>query len=368
MADNQVSRITVRGFKSIRDVTLELRDLNVLIGPNGAGKSNLIAFFRMLAYMLSSNGSLRLYVGRTYGASRILHDGPARTHEIEGLLEFDTKAGHNEYAFRLFHAAGDTLVFADERCRFYNPAWGSNQRWIELGVGHKESGLLSAPAPGRTAPTILGLLRGYVVYQFHDTSASARIKTKWAVGDNRFLKEDGANLAPILLRLRERNRKYYDRIVSSLHDVLPFFADFVLEPDNGSVYLQWMERESDMIFGVDQAADGMLRTLSLFSLLQLPPEDLPSLLILDEPELGLHPAAIGIMAGMLKALSAQRQILMATQSPALLDHFSADDVIVVERRGRESIYSRQSSDKLAEWRKEYSMSELWNKNVFGGRP
>ena len=191
---------------------------------------------------------------------------------------------------------------------------------------------------------------------------------KWRTSDNQHLKSDGGNLAPVLLRLRDSNPRHYARIVDTVRGILPFFADFVLVPERGSVFLQWREMGSDLVFGADQASDGMLRALSLLTLLQLPPENLPALLILDEPELGLHPLAINTVAALIKALAPSHQILLATQSAALLDQFEAEDVIVVERNGRASTFNRLNSDELREWLDDYSLSQLWNKNVLGGRP
>jgi predicted ATPase len=182
------------------------------------------------------------------------------------------------------------------------------------------------------------------------------------------LKEDAANLAPVLARLREVKPRHYQLIVETIRQALPFFADFVLEPEYGKLYLRWREVGTDTIFGAHQASDGMLRTLALITLLLQPIESLPSLIILDEPELGLHPYAIQIIAGLLKSVARERQVIIATQSATLLEEFDPEDVVVVERNGRRSDFHRLESEPLAQWLKSYSLGELWNKNVLGGRP
>ena len=180
---------------------------------------------------------------------------------------------------------------------------------------------------------------------------------------------DGSNLAPFLYRLQRKEGKSYQRIVETLRLILPFFVDFYLEPDSGHVLLAWRETESDQIFTASQAADGMLRAIALVTLLLQPEETLPNLLILDEPELGLHPYAINIIGGLIRAVSEKTQVIVATQSPAFVDCFEPGDIVVVEREGRESVFRRlENSAALQEWLKEYSLSELWQKNVFGGRP
>jgi predicted ATPase len=212
------------------------------------------------------------------------------------------------------------------------------------------------------------LLRQCAVYHFHNTSETARIRQRWDKEDNHSLKEDGANLAPLLFRLRESAPKVYGRIVATIRQIAPFFADFVLEPTNGSLLLPWRERHTDMVFGSHQASDGTLRAMALIALLLQPADELPDVIILDEPELGLHPAAVETVAGLLKAVAVRRQVILATQSLALVDQFQPEDIIVVDRRDRASEFRRLTSEELREWAEDYSLGELWEKNVLGGRP
>jgi len=207
-----------------------------------------------------------------------------------------------------------------------------------------------------------------IVHQFHNTSSTARIRGKWSVDDNRYLKEDAANLAPVLKRLSEHERLAYSRIVDTIRLILPFFADFVLETEYEYLLLRWSERGSDVVFNASQAADGMLRVMALVTLLLQPETSLPDVLILDEPELGLHPYAITVLGGLIEALSKKIQIIVATQSPLLVDCFAPEAVVVVDRIERASRFERLSELRLREWLDEYSVSELWQKNVIGGRP
>ena len=343
--------------------------MNVLVGANGAGKSNLISFFQLLNWMTPSPGNLQHHIGAMGGANTILHDGAATTPQIQAALTFETEQGTNEYEMRLFHAAQDTLIFAEERYRFSSKQFPTVADWKGLGSGHRESRLPeNATMEDKTAKTILWLLKKCVVYQFHNTSDKARIKQRWPKEDNWFLKEDAANLAPFLYRIRESRPRHYLRIVETVRQIAPFFADFELEPEDGTLILRWRERNTDVVFGPHQASDGTLRLFALVSLLLQPEEDLPSVVILDEPELGLHPYAINILAGILKAVSTQVQVILATQSMTLIDYFDPDEIIVVDRPGRESIFRRLDSAHLKDWLEEYSVAELWEKNVIGGRP
>ena len=366
---NRLTRLHLRGFKSIENLAgLEFRPLNVIIGANGAGKSNLVAFFRMLSWMSAAPGNLQFHLSRSGGANSLLHDGAARTPQMAACLEMATDAGLNEYSMILFHAAPDTLIFAGERYRFARDGYLAEAPWTSLGSGHRESRLLAEADTNTTARVILQLLRDLKVHQFHNTSETARIKTRWSVDDSRHLKEDGANLAPFLYRLREFQPPYYRRIVETIRQAAPFFGDFALEPQNGTVLLQWSEVGSDLVFGPHQASDGSLRLFALISLLLQPEHELPDVIILDEPELGLHPYGIGLLAGALRAISNHCQVLVCTQSVPLINHFEPDDIIVVDRPDRASTFTRLDAQKLEHWLEEYSLAELWEKNVIEGRP
>jgi predicted ATPase len=366
----RLKSITIRGFKTFKELKdFQPGSVTVLIGPNGAGKSNFISFFRLLSWALAPPGQLQEHVAMMGGASVLLHDGPSHTRDIEADLVLQTDAGESEYLFRLAYAGGDSLIYTDEEYRF---SWAGSPYpapWKPLGAGHREPALINKAEGGdATARTIHGLLRKIIVYQFHNTSSTARIRQKWSIGEGRWLKEDAGNLAAVLYRLRLGHARYYQRILETVRLILPFFADFELQEEFGKVLLSWREKGTDQVFNASQAADGMLRILALVTLLQQPDVDLPDVVILDEPELGLHPYAIEILAGLIRAASKTVQVILATQSVSLIDRFAPEDVVVVDRPGRESRFRRLDGGELDGWLNEYTLSELWEKNVIGGRP
>jgi len=365
---NLLTKLTLRGFKTFQDLdAFEPRALNVLIGANGAGKSNFISFFRLLSWMVASTGNLQRQIGLDGGAHRLLHDGPGVTQAVEATLAFATEHGVNEYEIQLDYAPGDTLIFGRERLRFL-PHDPKKRRGEDMGAGHREAALIARAEHGNPQARLMrGLLQRCVVYQFHNTSPTSRMRGKWRAADNRYLKEDGANLAAVLLRLRDVEAESYRRIVATLRLIVPFFDDFDLSPEQ-DVMLTWREVGSDVLFDASQASDGMLRTFALVTLLGQPVTALPNMVILDEPELGLHPYAISIVGGMIKRVAAHAQVIVATQSATFVDQFAPEDVVVVEREGRRSSLRRLSAAELAVWLEEYSLGELWLKNVLGGRP
>lgn len=362
-------RVILKGFKSIKAMDLELRPLNVLIGANGTGKSNLVSFFKMLNEMMA--GRLQQYIATTGHAQSLLHFGPKVTPQMEARLEFEVDNGVDIYVMRLFHAAGDTLVFADESLSFLATGHTSPSD-VPLGTGHQETRIgQEANAGEPTAKFFRHLLNHCRAYHFHDTSPTARVRQYCYSDDNRWLMPDAGNLAAFLLRLREENGgTVYQRILSTIRLIAPFFEDFELElPGTGpDVILNWRDKGSDQVFGPHQFSDGTLRAICLITLLMQPENELPDLIIVDEPELGLHPYALNIVAALFKKAAHHTQVLISTQSSSFLDNFDSEDVIVVNREGKESQFTRLDSAKLEAWLDEYTLGEVWEKNVIGGGP
>lgn len=366
---NRIKNFTIDGFKSIRNMELELRQLNVLIGANGAGKSNLIGFFRLLNFLES--GALQLHIGEQGGANSLLYYGAKITPQLSSTINFETNSGYNRYHMRLIHAAGDTLIFADEEIQYSKKGINTEGPIIPLGSGHKESGMIAQSegnvrTTATTAKVIRTMMRDWQVFQFHDTSSTAHIKQSKYLDDSYFLKANAGNLAPFLYQMREYKREYYQKIVETIRLCAPFFDNFVLTPRDKNIILNWKEKNSEELFGPHQLSDGTLRMMAIVTLLLQP--KLPSMVIIDEPELGLHPYAITVLAGLLKSASERSQLLISTQSANLVDELEPQDIIVVDRKDGQSEFRRPNPSVLNEWLTEYTMSELWEKNVLGGRP
>ncbi len=366
---NMLTMLHLQGFKSIKTLDLELGQLNILIGANGAGKSNLISFFKMLNEMMA--GRLQQYIGIEGRAQSLLHHGPKTTPQIEARLTFDVERGTNTYELRLFHAAVDTLIFAEETVEFLRTGFPSPISDTLDSAGHREARINDAANEGnKTANFLRNLLNRCRVYHFHDTSSNATVRQSRYVGDNRWLMPDAANLPAILLRYRRQNdQTIYRRIRDTVRLIAPFFDDFDLNPDEGrQVTLNWREKGSDSIFGPHQLSDGTLRAICLVTLLLQPTDELPHLILVDEPELGLHPYALNLIADLFSKASYNTQILISTQSSSFLNNFDPENVITVDRQGKESVFTRLKPTQLEAWLDEYSLGEIWEKNVIGGGP
>jgi predicted ATPase len=363
VAVQPLSRIQIKGFKSIKDLDLELRPLNVLIGPNGAGKSNLIAVFELLYEIV--NERLQVSVAQAGGADSLLHFGQRTTDQIEITLTF----GSNGYVGRLIPTVDDQLVFGHESCWFHDAARYAQPLSITLGAGHKETELQSIARRNYIASYVLEAMQSWRVYHFHDTSASARVKATGDINDNRALRDDASNLAAFLYLLHRTRRQHYERIVAAIRLVAPFFDDFNLRPNPlnpETIRMEWREKGSDAYFNAHAFSDGTLRFICLATLLQMP--DLPATILIDEPELGLHPYAIALLAALLRSAAQRTQVIVATQSVTLLNQMALEDVIVADREGSQSVFRRPDAQALAAWLEEYGMGDLWEKNLLGGRP
>lgn len=365
----RLKRIKIKGFRSIKEMTLQLRPLNVLIGANGAGKSSLIAFFKMVNEVMG--GRLQQHIGATGRATANLYFGPKVTPQLEAEMEFQVENTTDTYRMRLFHASGDSLIFAEEALSFHQPDF-PRPRDVSLGAGHQETRIGDKAEEGDPSARILRrLLNNCRVYHFHDTSPTARIRQYCYVGDNRWLMPDAANLAAILYELKSHREIEYRRIVETVRQVAPFFEDFSLDRTGSGhrdIILNWRHRNSDLVFGPHQLSDGTLRAICLISLLLQPKENLPLLIVVDEPELGLHPYALKVVASLFRAASRHTQVLVSTQSSAFLDNFESEDIVVVERNGEATEFSRPDAGRVGAWLDDYLLGEVWEKNVIGAGP
>ncbi len=356
----KLKKIILKGFKSIRTLELELRPLNVLIGSNGAGKSNFIGAFKLLNEMVE--GNFQNTVAKSGGAGTFLHFGGKITERIEVELRF----GKNGYYCVWAPAADDSLYFEKEQSLF----WGDSvSRYSNsLGAGHKESNL--SKYVSKISSYVLPALKSWKVYHFHDTSDTAKVKGVGEINDNLYLRSDASNLAAFLYRLKHGVfYSFYEAIRDQIRQVAPFFDDFILRPDPTSenrIRLEWREKGSDYPFMAYHLSDGTLRFMCLTTLLLQPHP--PSTILIDEPELGLHPYAITVLASLLKSASQATQVIVSTQSVPLVNQLHPEDIIVVDRTDGQSTFNHLEPEEMKDWLDDYGLGDLWEKNLLGGRP
>ncbi|TAF72245.1 MAG: DUF2813 domain-containing protein [Bacteroidetes bacterium] len=352
-----LQNIKIEGFKSIKKLDLKLTPINLLIGSNGVGKSNFISFFKLINNIYEQR--LQQYSLKS-GVDNLLHYGRKETNEIKGYLNF----GNNAYQFNLLPSDEGSLFIGREDSLLNYQTQYSKTFYEE---NMKES-LIKGSNTTRDK-YLRDHLESYKIYHFHDTSTSAPLRSFANLNDNRILREEGENLPAFLYYLQEKHPKHFKIIEMIIQSVFPFFDRFDLAPfflDENKIELEWYEKEHpEHPFYARHLSDGTLRFIALATLLLQPV--IPKTIILDEPELGLHPFAISKLAGMIKKASVQSQIIIATQSVNLVNEFSADDIIVANREDNQTVFKRQSEESLKTWLEDYSIGELWEKNVIGGR-
>ena len=361
----KLEKLTIKSFKSIREQVLELGLLNVLIGSNGAGKSNLIEAFRFLREIVNQN--LAGYVGVKGGADTLLYFARRKSPEMSFRLEFGEGDTANAYFVRLAGTDEDSMLIAEEAAYYHERKNDPGPQALSISRFSKESKLKTVDHIG--ARETMRDLDSYRVYHFLDTSNTAAVRDAGDVEDNRVLRPKAENLAAFLYWLQQKQPDHFANIQDTVRQVAPFFQEFRLAPsrlNESIIRLEWKEKGSDGYFNASSLSDGTLRFLCLSTLLLQP--ELPAVVLLDEPELGLHPAAVNLLADLLSSAATRTQVIVATQSVTLVNQFEPESVWAVDRTDNQSVFRHLSRQDMSAWLDDYGLGELWEKNILGARP
>jgi len=348
--------IQIKGYKSIKEARIDLAPINILIGANGSGKSNFISFFDFLNRLYNRN--LKEYIALKGGENKLLHKGKKITDEISFKMEFDN--GVNGYSAKLKSAANG-FVFIEENLIFKR-----NPKDINIPDSEARINLTD----NYRAKYVKKYLEGLRKYHFHDTSINSPFSLYSNIlNDIYYLYASGMNISAYLYDINHTNKIVYNMIIKNIQSVAPYFSDFFFAPNNNNdIRLQWKDKYSDVVYGANDLSDGTLRFIAL-SVLFLQPK-LPDTIIIDEPELGLHPSAITKLAAMIKSVADKGcQVIIATQSTDLISYFTPEDIITVDQIDGETKFNRLSSEKLNKWLEDYTIDDLWKRNIIiGGQP
>lgn len=373
-AHASLGRLVVKGYRSIREIDLELTsDVTVLIGANGSGKSNLVGALELISRIWDD--SFQEHVTAHGGMSALIFEdesGPVSHAHLEVHSTADEQNYVNGYRVELTADEEDAAVLTEfmlfhDRNRYerpYDKPLGSGRSSRARRIAEVSTDPKEVAFAGHITP----LLAECRVYHFDDVSPNAPVKGWSTVGDDVALRSDAENIAAYLLRVKQEHPRHYRRIVSAVRHVTPFFDDFVLVPSASErIRLRWKQRGLDRTFMAREASDGTLRFMCLATLLLGP--DLPATAVLDEPELGLHPAAITLLAEMVHSAGREgHRVILATQSVPLLSHFSVEEVAVLDRVDGATTVTRPDPEQLAGFLEEFSVGVIWEMNLLGGRP
>jgi predicted ATPase len=358
--NNSITELSIKGFMSINKLDrLKLNQINVLIGANGVGKSNFFSYFRMMGKLVAKR--LQVWISRQGGADRILTYGVKETNQFESFIQF----GLHGYQFVLVPTVDSGFTFLEESL------YDNSTDRINLGSGHTESKLNINVEKSLINNKISQSISNLKVFHFHDTSDTAGVKRLCALHDNDYLRSDASNLAAYLFQLREKYNDTYNQIRKTIALAIPFFGDFILKPQSlpsgeEQIRLLWRQKDNDYALWPSQLSDGSIRFICLT--VALMGHNPPATIIIDEPELVLHPYAIVLLGALIRSASMRMQVIISTQSVPLLNEFSINDLIVVEREKGFSVFKRHNELDFQSWLEGYSLGELWEKNILGGRP
>ena len=361
-----LKKIHIEGYKSIKEMDLELNQrINILIGANGSGKSNFVSVFKFLRQIVEKR--LQSTMLEVRDVNQFLYYGIKETQAIKIQLDFNL----NNYFINLKPSGEFSLSVQSECTAFHNKEKYPEPVWTETTRDSSESRLEEAGKKAGISKYVFEALSSWRVYHFHDTSSNALVKRLGEINDNLFLREDASNLAAFLYRMKIEKLKHFERIVETIKLVVPMFKDFLLRPVVGNedkIRLEWYANSSDVPFKANQLSDGSLRFICLASALLQP--ERPGIILLDEPELGLHPSAVKILGGLIHTISYHSQIIVSTQSRELVAVFDEPDevefIIVVENKERTSTFKKLDKIALENWLDEYTLVQLWDKNIIGG--
>ncbi len=366
----KIDTLEITGFRGIKHAKIELRDINVLIGANGAGKSNIL----LSVYLLSerNHSSFRQFFNGLGGNDSLFYGGVKLNSKIKIKItladkkklthatQIDYISGGQVEISQISNAeskSGQKLTlfnFDDQKQEIYSPV--RDTATVNILVEHSKK--------------ISELFGNLGIYKFCDTSPMSPIRQPSLINDNVNLRGMGENLSAWIYLFSIKQPKQFSFFQSLVRRVVPRFDCFVLRPDpfnENQIRLEYRNLGQDLLLSAAHLSDGSLRFIALAVLLLFNP---PPLIIIDEPELGLHPTALQLIADLIRQASFESQIIVATQSVDFLNQFEPHQILVVEREedSEETLVKRLDATELEGWLEDYSVGDLWLKNVLGGKP
>jgi len=312
--------IRVKGYKLYDEINMELDKLNILTGSNGSGKSAFLSIFDMLHHLVI--GDFEIYVERQGGAAEILHGGPEKTKRIEIEVWFEDESTLNRDGYEVKLFLDHNLLRIKEEAVLYQDKGQTSITRKVISIGCPTESKLPIwinKNKGRECYIYQDFLSS-IIYHFCDTGWTSRMKTTVDIYQTDKLWWDGGNIAAYLYYLQRTYLEAYQGIVNTIRQVFEQFVDFHLVPyeraNPPTVRLKWIDQDN-RIRPPEALSDGTLRFICLSTLLLQPLPKMPSIILIDEPEIGLDPSAQEILREMIKNASKYRTVIIATHSEEL---------------------------------------------------
>jgi predicted ATPase len=384
------THLHVDGYRCLVDVDLELRSLMVLIGPNASGKTSMLEVLTLLRD--GAQGKLAEALSRRGGLTEILSKGDSDRDSLRIEIEADleSKVGIKPIHYRLTISQMGTAGYSitRERLEWHLDAAGEPVPFIHAGPGHvlyadpDKSGELSRPTWLYKASE-LALAQVPKMYRepeaFRDALAQTRFYSYLDVGHRAVIRlpqaltpttqpgPNGENLYSTLYNLRATDSDSYQRIEDALRAAFPGFDRLEFPVVGaGQVTLAWYQEGLNDPFYPTQLSEGTLRFLWLATLMLAP--DLPSITLIDEPEVSLHPELLKLLSGLMREAALHTQLVVATHSPDLIRWLEPDEVVVLDKEGERATLTWADTLDLEEWLRRYTLADLWLMGEMGGRP
>jgi predicted ATPase len=353
-----IRTLRLSGWRSIVDETIELGPLNVVVGGNGSGKSNLLSVFRVLNAMIGGRLQSLFAADRAVddATDDWIHHGVNRAKAIAVSLVLQTRTGVSTYGAAWERAGDGRMPFVDERIGFMRDGREEPYQRL-LGDGHLETQLSDVSNRGdHTARVIHNFLARSRFYSFSDLSADSLVRRPCPVQQNRFLAPNGQNAAAVLWRYQREHPDVFERIEAVVRQAFPEIQSILprLSPDGKLVSIDWKRRGTGNRFSLHTVSNGAILFLLMAMLTCQPSAELPLIMAIEEPELGLSPRGIDQLAELMRQASQECQILVTTHSPYLVDACDTEHVIVASQQNHQSQFRRLSDTALEAWLDEYT--------------
>ena len=398
--------IKIEGFRSFKKVELEMPRLAVLIGPNGGGKSNFVDLLMLMAE--AGNGELAVGVNKRGGFRNIafgfeptgevlvefsfkgLRDPASEMEPLPPLITLAKKPFDITYRvtlrglgvnFRVWEEQLHQVSVDPEQITFEidRDATRTLFKWriisqegeepksvedVELAISQvKDANKFRPPY------AVFQELRQWAFYRDIDVGPESPVRQPVLIRPATRLLSDGTNLSSVFFTIQQEHPDDWDDILGILKTAYPDFVKLTVPAGggDGKVHLRWFERPNEKQgLSANLLSDGTLKLLCLVAILKSP--NPPPLICIDEPELGLHPDWIELVAELMQDAATRTQVIVATHSPQIVAKLDPDQVIVTEKVEAETHLTQLKTRDLEKWLKDFSLAELWLSGEIGGRP
>ncbi len=393
---SKLEKISIKGYRRLQQVDLEMRDLVVMIGANGSGKTSFLDAMSMLA--ASASGKLHESLQSKGGLNEILTRGRSDKLQI-GILAKALDQEDLTYSLAIspkglaYEITQEHLtkqpISATEKVSHIFPMIGDNlisKRYIEsYGLGIKyfreddailspnwehnylETSLSQVPKMYQEPENLRKSLASCTYYGALDVSGTSPIRLPQAMRPAKLPGVRGEDLVSCLYDLRESDRDRFEMVESIISAAFPDFERLNFPPvAAGTISMTWKDRNFSQPIYIHELSEGTLRFLWLVALLQS--QNLSTITLLDEPEVSLHPDLLRHLVYLMREASKHTQLIVATHSDRLIRFLAPHEVLICDLEDGEAKMTWADTLDLEKWLEDYSLDQLWSMNVMGGRP